>query len=120
MHFPMKPTLLFALLLTLTTPAAFAKGPKEAKTKTLKDEETFKTLDKDGDHLLSKDEFSAIHPSGPDAKTRKKKQPTANASEDFEKLDTDKDGKLTLEEFSKREANPAKQEGNRKKKKLQE
>ena len=113
----MKPTLLFALLLTLATPAAFAKGKKETKTKPLKDEETFKTLDKDGDNLLSKEELSAFHPSAADAKNRKKRNPKDHASEDFEKLDTDKDHKLTLEEFSKRETNPANREGNRKKKK---
>ena len=116
----MKLTLLFALLLTITTPAAFAKGPKEAKTKTLKDEETFKALDKDGDNLLSKDEFSTSHPYAAEAKTRKKRKPNSITAEDFQKLDADKDGKLTLEEFSKREANPDNQKGNRKKKKPQE
>ena len=55
----MRPILLFAFLLTVSAPSVFAKGPKEGKTKTLTDEETFKALDKDGDNLLSKEEFCA-------------------------------------------------------------
>lgn len=107
----MRPTLLLTLLLATATTPTFAKGPKEKKTETLTNEEAFKSLDKDGDNLLSKEEFCAGTTEG---KKSKKTKATSPAEEQFEKLDTDKDGKLTLEEFSKREAAP---EGAERKKK---
>lgn len=116
----MKPALLLALLLTLAAPAAFAKNPKEPKTKTLKDEEAFKALDQDGDNLLSKEEFCAKAAAPADGNTPRKGRANPNTGEDFEKLDADKDGRLTLEEFSHREATPAGQENNRKKRKAQQ
>jgi hypothetical protein len=103
----MRPILLFAFLLTVSAPSVFAKGPKEGKTKTLTDEETFKALDKDGDNLLSKEEFCAPPPASADAKPRQKRGLKARSAEEFETLDADKDGKLTLEEFGKRTEAPA-------------
>ena len=114
----MRPTFLLLLLLATASLPTFAKPPKEQKTKTLTDEEAFKALDKDGDNLISKDEFSAGAPPSEEGRKSKRTKASSNAGEDFEKLDADKDGKLTLEEFSKRE--PVAGKPDRKKRKATE
>ena len=45
----MRPTFLLILLLSMASLPAFAKPPKEPKTKPLTDAEAFKALDKGGD-----------------------------------------------------------------------
>jgi Ca2+-binding EF-hand superfamily protein len=102
----MRPTYFLILSLILAAPSVptFAKAPKEKKTQTLTDEEAFKALDKDGDSLLSKEEFCATPANTSSDKKSKKAKASSPSEEQFDKLDTDKDGKLTLEEFSKRES----------------
>ncbi|MDB5311237.1 MAG: EF-hand domain pair [Gemmataceae bacterium] len=59
----------------------------------------FKSLDANGDKMLSQDEFagvvSAVLPN------RKKKAAPLDTKEMFKKLDTNTDGKLDLDEFKK-------------------
>ncbi len=98
----MKCLLILCLGLTLAAPPASAKARPD-RTKPQSHETAFKSLDKDGNSLLSLEEFSsgAADP--------------AQAATEFAKLDTDKDGTLTLEEFSAR-ADPKAREPKKKRK----
>lgn len=102
----MRSTFFLLLMLATASVPTFAKPAKEKKTQTLTDEEAFKALDKDGDSLLSKEEFCAGAPNAPEGRKSKKTKGALTEEEQFDKLDTDKDGKLTLEEFGKREPAP--------------
>jgi Ca2+-binding EF-hand superfamily protein len=79
---------------------AFAQDEGADKPKKKDPAVTFKKLDKDGDGMLTTEEFSA---GKPDA---------TKAAKAFKKRDTNADGKLTLVEFStapkKQPAKPAK------------
>ncbi len=84
----MKYSILFAIGLSLLLPLqADAKQGKHKQKGTSTPEEIFKKRDKDGDGMLTKDEFLA-----------NKKNPT-KAEKRFAKLDKNSDGKISLEEL---------------------
>ncbi|MEI6175766.1 MAG: EF-hand domain-containing protein [Verrucomicrobiota bacterium] len=101
----MKYSILFAIGLSLLLPLqADAKQGKHKQKGTATPEEIFKKRDKDGDGMITKDEFLA-----------KKKNPT-KAEKRFAKIDTNADGKVSLEEFKakKNKAEKAGKKGGKK------
>ncbi len=100
-------TALYVLVVFSLVPLAFANAaddtkPKDAPTArpapnkaTEQAEKNFKAQDKDGDGVLTFDEFKG---------NRKKPEAIEQAEQIFKLIDTDHDGKITLKEFIDRPA----------------